>query len=176
MIRYALICEHQHTFEAWFANSDAFEHQQAADLVECPFCGTTKVVKQIMAPAVVTRSRAAVSADAAQEAKAEQCKPSAPAEATPAQTEPPAMAAAPAEMAEAFAAMAEKLRTHVERNYTYVGSDFAQQARAMHYGEIDEAPVWGETTPEQARALAEDGIPALPLPPAAVPRRADKLN
>ena len=52
MIRYALRCEHDHGFEAWFGGSDAYEDQAARGLVECPVCGSCAVSKQIMAPAV----------------------------------------------------------------------------------------------------------------------------
>ncbi len=52
MIRYALVCEHDHDFEGWFAASDAFEDQQARGLIDCPMCGSKAVRKQIMAPAV----------------------------------------------------------------------------------------------------------------------------
>ena len=52
MIRYALQCEHDHGFEAWFASSSDYDEQAARGLVECPLCGSTSVSKQIMAPAV----------------------------------------------------------------------------------------------------------------------------
>ncbi|WP_309628850.1 DUF1178 family protein [Brevundimonas sp.] len=52
MIRYALACDHDHPFEAWFGSSSDYDDQAARGLVECPFCGSTAVSKQIMAPAV----------------------------------------------------------------------------------------------------------------------------
>ena len=52
MIRYALACEHEHPFEAWFGSSDDYDDQAARGLVECPFCASRRVRKQIMAPAV----------------------------------------------------------------------------------------------------------------------------
>lgn len=57
MIRYALICENDHGFEAWFANSDAYDDQVAQGLIECPHCGSQVIRKQIMAPAVAGRAR-----------------------------------------------------------------------------------------------------------------------
>jgi hypothetical protein len=53
MIRYALICEHQHEFEGWFGSSGDFDVQQAKGLLECPLCASKTVSKQIMAPSVV---------------------------------------------------------------------------------------------------------------------------
>ncbi len=52
MIRYALACDHGHPFEAWFGSSSDYDDQAARGLVECPFCGSRTVEKQIMAPAV----------------------------------------------------------------------------------------------------------------------------
>lgn len=52
MIRYALACDHGHPFEAWFGSSSDYDDQAARGLVECPFCGSRAVQKQIMAPAV----------------------------------------------------------------------------------------------------------------------------
>lgn len=53
MIRYALICDHEHQFEGWFGSSADFDDQQARGLLECPLCATKAVRKQIMAPSVV---------------------------------------------------------------------------------------------------------------------------
>jgi hypothetical protein len=52
MIKYALVCEHDHAFEGWFGASADFDDQQERGLVECPVCGSHAVRKQIMAPAV----------------------------------------------------------------------------------------------------------------------------
>lgn len=61
MIRYALACEHDHGFEAWFASSDDYDIQAERGMVECPFCGSGSVKKQIMAPAVAGTKRTVVS-------------------------------------------------------------------------------------------------------------------
>ena len=45
MIRYALSCDHDHGFEAWFASSSDYDDQAERGLVECPFCGSTAVRK-----------------------------------------------------------------------------------------------------------------------------------
>jgi len=69
-----------------------------------------------------------------------------------------------------MAAFAEKARQHVAENFDYVGNDFAEEARAMFYGETDDRPIWGETTPEEREALKEEGVPALPLPAPFAPK------
>ncbi|MGQ0534320.1 MAG: DUF1178 family protein [Caulobacteraceae bacterium] len=73
-------------------------------------------------------------------------------------------------------AMAAKVREHIKDNFDYVGDKFADEARKMHSGESEERAIWGEATPEEARELAEEGIPASPLPPELAPVQPKKLN
>jgi hypothetical protein len=73
-------------------------------------------------------------------------------------------------------AMAQKVREHIKDNFDYVGDKFADEARKMHSGESDERAIWGEATPEEARELAEEGIPASPLPPELAPTPNKTLN
>lgn len=69
-----------------------------------------------------------------------------------------------------LAEFAARARAHVAENFDYVGDGFAEEARAIHYGEIDDRPIWGETTPEEREALREEGVPALPLPAPFAPK------
>jgi hypothetical protein len=73
-------------------------------------------------------------------------------------------------------AMAAKVREHIKDNFDYVGDKFADEARKMHAGDTEERAIWGEATPEEAKALEEDGVPAAPLPPEFVPAALKKLN
>jgi len=73
-------------------------------------------------------------------------------------------------------AMAHKVREHIKDNFDYVGDKFADEARKMHSGESEERAIWGEATPEEARELAEEGIPAAPLPSDLAPTPNKKLN
>jgi hypothetical protein len=73
-------------------------------------------------------------------------------------------------------AMAAKVREHIKDNFDYVGDKFADEARKMHAGESEERAIWGEATPAEARQLAEEGIPASPLPPELAPVQPKKLN
>ncbi|MEO0466285.1 MAG: DUF1178 family protein [Pseudomonadota bacterium] len=65
---------------------------------------------------------------------------------------------------EAFKAFAAKARKHVADTHDYVGEGFADEARAMHYGETETRPIWGKSSVQDAKALADEGVPALPLP------------
>ena len=137
MIRYTLKCEADHVFDSWFQSAEAFERLQGAGQVSCAICGSTKVAKTLMAPSVVAPRGGEGGADRA------------------------GMLATP--QSEVEAALA-KLRAHVDANSSYVGDEFATQARAMHEGELPERPIHGEARPDEARALLEDGVPVMPLP------------
>ena len=67
--------------------------------------------------------------------------------------------------------MVSRVRRHVEDNFDYVGDAFAREARAIHEGRSEERGIFGEATPEEARALIEDGVPVAPLPQAPPDRR-----
>lgn len=164
MIRYALVCDADHGFEAWFSSSDGYDDQAARGLVECPVCGSTQVRKQIMAPAVRTsRSQEAregvrpETADAAQDAA-------------------PVINAPDAADAADFEAVARKVRAHIRSHYDYVGEDFAKQARAIHAGEAPQRLIYGETTPAEREQLTEEGVPCAPLPAPFAPVPAKKAN
>ena len=152
MIRYDLTCEKGHGFDAWFRDSAGFETERAAGRVACPLCGATEVEKALMAPAVA-KGRAAPPAPA---------KPAEPGAPVPTLSAPPEHP-----LHRALGALRDKL----EREARYVGGSFAAEARAMHDGAAEAAPIWGEATAEEAKALIEDGAPVAPLPP--LPRRDD---
>jgi len=157
MIRYALNCQAGHAFESWFANSAAFDKQVKRALVACPVCGSTKVEKAIMAPRLSRSDKA----DAAIEPVA--LPPTAP-------TPVPAAAAAKAPMAvmsppeRELRKKLKELRDHITRNADYVGARFPEQARKIHYGEIEHRSIYGEASPEEAEELHEEGIEFHPLP------------
>jgi hypothetical protein len=167
MIRYALSCADGHEFESWFANSAAFDKQKKRGLVTCPVCGSAKVEKAIMAPRLAR-------SDAEGIAPSEPQAPSAPVPAAQAPAVPavPAMPMPPGKSAVAMTSPQERelrkklkeLRDHVTKNAQYVGPQFPEQARKMHYGEIEHRSIYGEASPEDAKALHEEGIEFHPLP------------
>jgi len=152
MIRYALRCEQGHAFESWFQSSSAFDAQVKRKLVACPVCDSIKVEKAIMAPRVVSKkgreSTAAVQAQA----------PAPLPEATPAAQ--PLMMAQERELR----AKLKELREHIVKNADNVGERFPNEARKMHYGEIEHRPIYGEASPDEARALIDEGVEVSPLP------------
>jgi hypothetical protein len=156
MIRYALICEKGHDFESWFQNSATFDKQANRNLVTCPFCGSAKVEKAIMAPKLVRGGHAA-------EGRA---TPVSPEQAPPpvATNEPKAPVAMMSPQEQELRNKLKELREHLVRNADYVGRKFPEEARKMHYGEIEHRSIYGEASPEDARELHEEGIEFHPLP------------
>jgi hypothetical protein len=73
-------------------------------------------------------------------------------------------------------AFVRAVREEIRDKFDYVGPSFAKEARAIHEGRAAERPIWGEATAEEAKAMAEDGIAAAPLPPELAPTPPDKLN
>jgi hypothetical protein len=134
LIRFSLVCENAHEFEGWFRSSDEFDTQAKRGLVDCPSCGSHKIEKALMAPAVSTGRRqekiALAMGDAQKQALAQ------------------------------LKALAEKVR----ENSDYVGDKFAEEARKIHFGEVDARGIYGEATLDEAKSLAEDGVAFMPIP------------
>ncbi|PXW68169.1 hypothetical protein C7451_12029 [Blastomonas natatoria] len=161
MIVYDLKCEKDHVFEVWFASSEAYDQQRERGLVACAFCGSTDVVKAVMAPRLNAKGnqRDAVPAE-------RRAQPSD-------ETRPVSISnvAAPPELVRLQAvvqALADAQARALEQS-TWVGSDFADRARAMHYGEEDHALIHGKADPDEAAALIEEGVAVAPLPFPVVP-------
>ena len=160
MIRYALACDKRHEFESWFANSAAYDKQVKRGLVTCPVCGSVKVEKAIMAPQLA-RTDTDTDASAARAPEAAEAATESAAVAAPEGKTPVAMLS-PRE--QEFRKKLKELRDHLTRNSDNVGPRFPEEARKMHYGEIEHRSIHGEASPDEAKALAEEGIPFHPLP------------
>jgi hypothetical protein len=153
MIRYALICQQGHEFESWFQDSAAYDKQAKRGLVSCPHCGSAKVEKAIMAPRL--------SATTKRRSKAIEAPETAP-EAAPAPAPAPVAMISPQE--QEIRAKLKELRDHLTKNADNVGAKFPEEARKMHYGEIDHRSIYGVASPEEAKELSEEGIEFHPLP------------
>lgn len=153
MIKYALACAAGHSFESWFSSSEDFDAQGARGLVTCPYCGTTKVAKQIMAPSVARRDR-----------EPEPAREAASAPALPAPAPVPAPVALVTQADEQMREAIRQLRAFVSANAEDVGRSFAEEARRIHEGEAPERFIMGEATGEEVAELLDDGIPIQPLP------------
>ena len=149
MIRYNLRCERGHAFESWFQSSSAYESQEKRKLVSCPNCGSVKVERAIMAPQIVSKK-----------GSRGESAPAASTEVT-APTQTPLMIMA---QERELRAKLKELRDHVVKNADNVGERFPNEARKMHYGDIEHRPIYGEASPQEARSLIEEGVEVSPLP------------
>jgi len=159
MIRYALACDNGHTFESWFQNSAAYDKQVKRGLIGCPACGSTKVEKALMTPGLSgTRKRGTRAPVPAHDAPA-------PTPETPAAvSEAPSPVAMMSPQEREFRKKLKELREHLTKNADYVGPKFPEEARKMHYGEIEHRSIYGEASPQDAKDLHEEGIEFHPLP------------
>ncbi|WP_375786399.1 DUF1178 family protein [Bradyrhizobium sp. Pha-3] len=149
MIRYTLRCERGHQFESWFQSSAAYETQERRHLIDCPSCGSDKIERAIMAPQIVSKK----GRERAQPA------PAAPVEAPPTESTSLMMA-----QERELRSKLKELRDHIVKNADNVGDRFPNEARKMHYGDIEHRPIYGEASPEEARALIDEGVEVSPLP------------
>lgn len=134
MIRFSLHCDQAHDFEGWFRSNDDYDTQRKRGFVECPTCGSSKVSKALMAPAVSTSRK--------QERMAL------------------AMGAEQKRMMSELKALTDKMKEGAEN----VGDKFAEEARKIHFGETEQRGIYGEASPDEVKGLAEDGVPFMPIP------------
>jgi hypothetical protein len=135
MIKYNLRCEREHGFEAWFRDSATCDEQLGAGALECTVCGSRKIEKALMAPAIAKGKPAADSPEAKRVmAMARQVQ------------------------------MLREFRRKVEESCDYVGERFPEEARRIHYGETDHRDIWGEASLDEAKELVEEGIDVFPVP------------
>jgi hypothetical protein len=138
MIKYALGCAEGHAFDSWFPDSAAYDKQRKRGFVACPECGSTRVDKAIMAPAVVGGDRAAT------------------VEASP--------GIAADDQRRRTREFYVRMRREIEANTDDVGAKFPEVARAIHLGEEPERAIRGRASLAEAKSLLEDGVGVLPLP------------
>jgi hypothetical protein len=136
MIRYALRCDRDHEFEGWFGSIAAYDRAAKAGGNVCPVCGSSEVTKAIMSPGI-----------------------------SGAKHGDKLNLAVPDPRSQAMRALVKEFRQKVTENADYVGDKFAEEARKIHYDEVEARGIYGEATPDEARDLAEEGIAFQPLPP-----------
>ncbi|MDX3909707.1 MAG: DUF1178 family protein [Sphingobium sp.] len=152
MIVYDLKCaRHGHPFEAWFGSSADYEDQRSRGLLSCPTCGDVDIEKALMAPAIPTKGNRKAEPSSQQIVMAQGPQ------------------AVEATKARAVLEQLAKAQSEALKDSEWVGRQFADVARAMHYGERDHSAVHGEVAPDEARALVEEGVPVAPLPFPVVP-------
>ncbi|HWT61620.1 MAG TPA: DUF1178 family protein [Ochrobactrum sp.] len=134
MIRFSLHCDHGHEFEGWFRDNADFDRQAERKLVSCPVCNSPEVQKSLMAPAVSTSRSKEQVAIAMGEAQKQVLQ------------------------------QMRELSRAVRENADYVGDQFAEEARKIHFGETEARGIYGEASKEDVHSLIEDGVDVMPLP------------
>ena len=153
MIRYALACDNGHTFESWFQSSAAYDKQVKRGLVTCPACGSAKVEKAMMAPRLSgTKKRG----DAPSAAPAHDVRPRRR-RSRRRRARGPAPVAMMSPQEREFRKKLKELREHLTKNADYVGQKFPEEARKMHYGEIEHRSIYGEASPAGRQGAARGG-------------------
>jgi hypothetical protein len=147
MIVFDLCCQRGHRFEGWFGSSADFDRQCERRLVSCPQCGSADVEKAPMAPAVPRKGNQL------------------PMPASESKRRPVTRGPLPPEVTEALTKLAQAQAKALEVS-RWVGETFAEESRAMHYGEREPEAIHGRATAEEAKELLEEGIAiaALPFP------------
>ena len=135
MIKFDLKCDNDHIFEASFDDSSSFEKQRKKKLIDCPYCGSSSVFKSVMAPNISSKSNSLIKQKRNQE-----------------------------KVFANYNQQIKKLKDELEKNYTYVGTNFPEEARKIHYGEKEDRPIYGEATEKESKDLIEEGIPLIRLP------------
>lgn len=161
-----LQCQHAHSFEGWFGSEDDFQSQLARGLVQCPLCGDAHITKKLSAPRLNLSGAREASGETVTEAPAAASPSrgvvSAQQGAAPTQDSSMQAMAQDPQFQAAYWHMARKIIANTED----VGTQFAQEARKMHYGEAHERAIRGQATQDEALELLDEGIDvmALPLP------------
>ncbi len=166
-----LQCALGHSFEGWFGSQADYDTQRERGLVTCPVCNDSDITKMLSAPRLnlghglapdPTSVQGAPATGAGAGAGGLAATPSARAvEVHPSAPNLPDVA--PETLQQLQAAMVKMVR-HVMANTEDVGTQFAEEARKIHYGEREERNIRGQATREETEALIDEGIDVMPLP------------
>mgnify|MGYP005676957683 CR=1 FL=1 len=152
MIKYQLICDKSHEFEGWFGDSAAFESQQEAGLLTCPVCGSADVRRALMAPNLASPKTRKTDLAEQQSSIQPEPQPQAPWQASA------ALPSAAVRKKQELMSEMRALQTKIRQECRDVGNDFADEARKIHYGEVEPEGIYGQATAEEREALDEEGI------------------
>ena len=135
MIKFDLICENKHIFEASFDDSSSFEKQKKKKQIACPFCNSSNVSKSVMAPNISNKSSSSIKINREKN-----------------------------KLFSNYNKQLNKIKSEIEKNFTYVGKKFPEEARKIHYGEVKDKPIYGEATEKESQELVDEGISLVRLP------------
>ena len=166
MIKYQLVCAKDHEFEGWFQSSESFSEQSEQGLVSCPMCNSNSVRRALMAPNLASPKTRKSRPPVPQPTVAGSSAANLPAPTAPAAASMPGWSfplEAVEKMAELLGEM-RNLQNKIKAECRDVGKNFAEEARKIHYGEVEPEGIYGEVTSEEREQLDEEGIEVLQMP------------
>ena len=150
MIKYSLICDKEHAFEGWFSTGQDFDTQNQRNLVNCPICNSSKIAKTLMAPSISTGKT--------------KLQPAKPVNIEPAKGEAQVANAPVPENFQELVVKIRELRANILENSRDVGSKFPDEARKIHYGEVERHSIYGQASDKDVKELIDEGVDILPIP------------
>ena len=172
MIKYQLICDLSHEFEGWFQTSAAFDSQSQSELITCPVCGSANVRRALMTPNLASPKRRQkppvddipnTNASITGINGAPQSLPSNQMSSRGSRDVASDALPSVTEISEAMAKL-RQLQRKIKNEYRDVGTEFAAEARKIHYGEIEPENIYGQSSEEEREALTEEGIDVVAMP------------
>ena len=134
MIKYNLKCHKDHEFESWFSNSKEYDKLNKTGLLECIYCSSKKINKSIMAPTILNSKEKNKEIGMINQDFKDEKN------------------------------KLLNLRKYIEKNFDYVGKDFSKKVREVYYDKKSKKAIYGTTTPEERKELADEGIDLLSIP------------
>ncbi len=134
MIKYNLKCENDHEFESWFSDSKEFDKLNKKNLLSCIYCSSRMIDKSIMSPSVSNLKKNKSDYEIVNK-KLRYEKDK-----------------------------LLKLRSYIEKNFSYVGNEFSKKVREVYYDKKNNKAIYGTTTLEERKELAQEGIDLLSIP------------
>ena len=138
MIKFNLKCDQNHIFEAWFKNSAAYDAQVEKSVIACSVCGSSTIEKALMVPSLPKKANR--------------------------QSQTTTIQTNDSQQAELALKALKELKKTVESNCDYVGTEFAEEARKIHYGKTEKRGIYGEATETERTELADEGVEIAAIP------------
>ena len=152
MIKYKLkctsrFCANDKEFDGWFQSIEAYENQKLHRLINCPVCGSDKIVKSLTAPSLkINKNKTLDNKNKKQKNSKNNGNFSTN------------------ENSDYITTLLRTLKKEVQKNSTYVGNEFVSQVRSMKEGTIKEKPIHGQGTTKEIKELRDDGIDIINIP------------
>ena len=134
MIRYDLFCENEHFFESWFKDSKSYQKQLEANEIACPKCNNSNISKSLMAPGIPKKTNTKNGNVIANSSSS------------------------------SISNAIRKIRDEIKKNSEYVGDQFPEEARKIHYNEAEMRSIYGKASKKEITELVDEGIDIIQIP------------